>query len=213
MYFNFRRASLDAKRMVFDLPQKLDKKWDEQNFKRLLKIMMDRKKVDQTLLEKQTKILKDRMAYNENKKIAIKQSFAKIDEDLSTIRARLFPVEEYKATREELVSDFVDNILESKPIYSILEEIALEKIKEQPERTPMTLPEILKRCSQNRELLNQSLGGGVRAKFERYKNARLQQKIRSDSSISHIPGGSRSVTFSNDLKDYDPIEANTPNYL
>lgn len=71
--------------MVYDLPERLEKKWNEQNYKRLLKIMMERKKVDKELLEKQTKILKDRMRYNEQKKVAIRENFSRIDEGKSCI--------------------------------------------------------------------------------------------------------------------------------
>lgn len=188
--------------MVYDLPERLEKRWNEQNYKRLLKIMMERKKVDKDLLEKQTKILKDRMRYNNQKKVAIKESFSRIDEDLSTIRARLIPVEEYQATREELATETVCEILEKEIDYQKLETQSLEQIEIQPEINPMTLPDILKRCKMNREILNQSVGGGSRARFERFRNERQQQKLSRYSSISQLPG-TRSVTFSTDLKDHD----------
>ena len=195
--------------MVYDLPERLEKKWNEQNYKRLLKIMMERKKVDKELLEKQTKILKDRMRYNEQKKIAIKESFSKIDEDLSTIRARLIPVEEYQATREELAAEVVDEIFLTQLDYQKIEEESLEIVESSPEMRPMTLPDILKRCKMNREILNQSVGGGARAKFERFRMERQHQKMSRFSSISHLPG-TRSVTFSTDLKDYDGRLIDTP---
>lgn len=195
--------------MVYDLPERLEKKWNEQNYKRLLKIMMERKKVDKELLEKQTKILKDRMRYNELKKVAIKESFSKIDEDLSTIRARLIPVEEYQATREELATEVVDSILLKQLDYQNIEGQALEVIDGLPDMRPMTLPDVLKRCKMNREILNQSLGGGARAKFERFKLERQHQKMSRYSSISQLPG-TRSVTFSTDLKDYDGRPFDTP---
>lgn len=187
--------------MVYDLPERLEKKWNEQNFKRLLKIMMERKKVDKEMLEKQTKILKDRMRYNEQKKVAIKESFSKIDEDLSTIRARLIPVEEYQATREELSTEFVDEILLQELDYQNIAEVALGQIEELPDMSPMKLPDILKRCKKNRDILNESLGGGACAKFERFRMERQQQRLSRFSSVSHI-AGSRSVTFSGELKDH-----------
>lgn len=188
--------------MVYDLPERLEKRWSEQNYKRLLKIMMERKKVDKELLEKQTKILKDRMRYNNQKRVAIKESFSRIDEDLSTIRARLIPVEEYQATREELATEMVSDILEREIDYQSLETDSLQQIENQPEIKPMTLPDILKRCKMNREILNQSVGGGSRARFERFRNERQQQKMSHYSSMSQLPG-TRSVTFSADLKDHD----------
>lgn len=198
--FILRRAQKNAKKMTYDLPERLERKWEEQNYKRLLKVMMERKKVDKELLEKQTKILKDRMHFNERKKVAIKESFAQIEQDLSAIRARLIPVEEYQATREELVSESVDEILQNRPDYKSIEAEAMEQIKNLPEMIPMTLPEIIKRCKTNREILNQSMGGGAKAKFERFRLERQQQKMSRYSSISHIPG-TRSVTFSTEPKD------------
>lgn len=197
--------------MVYDLPERLEKKWNEQNYKRLLKIMMERKKVDKELLEKQTKILKDRMRYNEQKKVAIKESFSRIDEDLSTIRARLIPVEEYQATREELATETVEEILQIHLDYHGIEGQALQKIEIQPEMQPMTLPDILKRCKMNREILNQSVGGGARAKFERYRTERQQQKMSRYSSASFLPGN-RSVTFSTELRNHSGHYIDTPSH-
>lgn len=195
--------------MVYDLPERLEKKWNEQNYKRLLKVMMERKKVDKELLEKQTKILKDRMRYNAQKKVAIKENFSRIDEDLSTIRARLIPVEQYQATREELATEVVDDILQTELDYQIIEGEALEVVEMLPDMKPMTLPDILRRCKMNREILNQSVGGGTRAKFERFRMERQHQKMSRYSSISHLPG-SRSVTFSTDLKDHEGRFVDTP---
>jgi len=68
------------------------------------------------------------MRYNEQKRVAIKESFSRIDEDLSTIRARLVPIEEYQATREELATEVVDEILEIKLDYQAIEGQALEQV-------------------------------------------------------------------------------------
>lgn len=195
--------------MVYDLPERLEKKWHEQNYKRLLKIMMERKKVDKELLEKQTKILKDRMRYNDLKKVAIKENFSRIDEDLSTIRARLIPVEEYQATREELASEVVDDIMKTQLDYLNIEGSALGEVEKLPEMSPLTLHDILKRCKMNREILNQSLGGGARGKFERFRLERQEHKLSRYSSMSIIPG-TRSVTFSTDLKDHNGRLIDTP---
>lgn len=196
--------------MVYDLPERLEKKWNEQNYKRLLKIMMERKKVDKELLEKQTKILKDRMRYNQQKKVAIKESFSRIDEDLSTIRARLIPVEEYQSTREELATEVVDLILQKHLDYQKIEGQALQEVEVQPDMIPMRLSDIHKRCKMNREILNQSVGGGARGRFERFRAERQLHKMSRYSSISsHMPGH-RSVTFSADLRDHDGRVVDTP---
>jgi hypothetical protein len=197
----FRLAKKNARKMVYDLPERLEKKWNEQNFKRLLKVMMERKKVDRELLEKQTKILKERMLYNEKKKVAIKENLAKVGNDYSSIRARLIPTEEYCETRGDLVLENVDLIFTTKSLdYNAIEQDALIQIENQVERKVMTYPELIMRCKSNREILNQSMGGGAYSKFERFKLERQQHQMSRYSSITHL-GGSRSVTFSADLKD------------
>lgn len=170
--------------MAHNLPERMEKKWTDQNYKRLLKIMMERKKVDKELLQKQTKILKDRLRYNEEKKFAIKQNLAKIEEDLSGIRSRLIPIEEYQTTRDELVSENVDRLLAKRLHYKDIEGRALEEIKIQPEMISMTLSDILKRCKANRDVLNQSLGCGNQVKFAKFKNERQQSRYSSMSQLT-----------------------------
>jgi hypothetical protein len=197
----FRLAKKKARKQTYDLPERLEKKWNDQNYKRLLKTMMERKKVDKELLEKQTKFLKDRMRFNEQKKVAIKQSIAKIEDDLSAVRSRLIPVEEYQASRDELVTENVEGIFVKQLDYHAIEKEAIEVVNAQPEMKPMTLADIYKRCKVNREVLNQSLGGGAKAKFERYRMEREQnQSISRYSSMSQLQG-SRSVTFSTEPKE------------
>lgn len=163
--------------------------------------MMERKKVDKELLEKQTKFLKERMRFNEQKKVAIKQNIAKIDEDLSSVRSRLIPVEEYQATRDELVSENVDDIFVKPLDFEKILTDALEVVGMQAELKPMTLADTYKRCRLNREIINQSLGGGAKAKFEKYRSERQQNQGMSRFSSMSILPGSRSVTFSTDYRD------------
>ena len=164
--------------------------------------MMERKKVDKELLEKQTKILKDRMRFNEQKKVAIRQNVAKIEDDLSAVRSRLIPMEEHQATRDELVTEKIDSIFLKELDFEAIERDALEFVNNQPEMKAMEFPaDIHKRCKINREILNASLGGGAKAKFERFRNEREQNRSISEySSESQVPV-SRSVTFSTEPKD------------
>lgn len=143
---------------------------------------MERKKVDRELLEKQTKILKDRIRYDEEKKVAIKQSISRIEEDLSTIRSRLIPVEEYKSTRGELVNENVDITYPRKLNFEQIEMTALDSMKDQPELKPMKMEDILRRCQLNRNIINQSLGGFNNAKFAKFKSERQQSHSRYSST-------------------------------
>jgi hypothetical protein len=164
--------------------------------------MMERKKVDRDLLEKQTKILKDRIKYNEEKKLAIKENFSKIDNDLSTIRARLIPVEQHETSREELVKESISPIFKSSIDFKKFESDSLANIECQPDMNPMTLYDIIKRCKENRDLINTSMGGGMNAKFEKFRRER-QMKMSRVSSISNFQ---RSMTHSVDFKDHSTID-------
>lgn len=181
----YRRAKKNARKLTYDLPERLEKKWNEQNYKRLLSIMMERKNVDRELLEKQTKILKDRMIYNDEKGRAIKDNFSTIDNDLSTIRARLIPVKQHETSREEIVLDSVEKNTKSSLNYKLIEVEALGNIECQPEMKSMSIFDILRRCKENRDLLNMSLGGGQNAKFEKFRRER-QFRMSRVSSISNI---------------------------
>lgn len=144
---------------------------------------MERKKVDRELLEKQTKILKDRIRYDEEKKVAIKDTLSRLETDLSEIRSRLIPVEEYRSTREELVNENVDIMLQPKQLnYEHIEFDALEGLKDQPEIKPMDMADILKRCKLNRNIINQSLGGYNNSKFAKFRNERQQSHSRYSST-------------------------------
>jgi hypothetical protein len=198
---HYRLAKRNAKKSKHDLAERLEKKWNDQNYKRLLKIMMERKKVDRDLLEKQTKILKDRMRYSEEKKLAIKSNLSRIEEDLSTVRSRLIPIEEYQATREELVAESIEAMLAKSLNYQKIESMSLEEIESQPDMIPMTMPDILKRCKLNREIINQSLGGGAQAKFAKFRQERQQSKMSRYSSMSQLGGVRASVTFSAELNE------------
>ncbi|KAG5681639.1 hypothetical protein PVAND_011054 [Polypedilum vanderplanki] len=178
-------AKRNAKKSKHDLHERMEKKWNDQNYKRLLKIMMERKKVDRDLIEKQTKILKDRMRYSEEKKLAIKQNLAKIEEDISSVRSRLIPIEEYQATREELVSETIDLMLSKTLDYQEIENNALKEMEIQPEMDYMKISEILKRCKLNRDILNQSMG--MQPKFAKFRQDR-HSKMSRYSSMSQLGG-------------------------
>lgn len=108
MYFFDRffvcRAKLREKRKaVFDLPERLQAKWDEMNIRRLMKILMAMKMIDTQQLTIWTRPEKERLAYNEGKRKAIAQSFRNILDDVSTLRTRLLPVEITDEYRKDVV--------------------------------------------------------------------------------------------------------------
>lgn len=190
----------DSKKIVFDLPERLEAKWDEMNFKRQMKILMIRKRVDPELLAKQTKPKKDIIKYNEEKKIAIKESFMKIDEDIASIRARLLPMETKETDRLELVNELVEGILTEELSYEQIEIEALEWLQTNQIIPNITNSEIIKRGRQRRELINVSVGSNIihRNQYKKIKKNRRLSQIKEEVSLENIH--KKSVTFSENLK-------------
>lgn len=88
-----RAKAKEKNKAVYDLPEQLEKKWDEMSIKRLMNVLMSMKMVDPKILALWTKPEKDRIAYNVRKQTAIEMSFAKVNDDIAQLRARLLPVE------------------------------------------------------------------------------------------------------------------------
>lgn len=186
----------DSKKIVFDLPERLEKKWDEMNFKRQLKILMIRKMVDPELLAKQTKPKKDILKYNEEKKVAIKKSFMKIDEDIASIRARLLPIETKETDRLEIVNDLVEEIMTEEQSYDLIESEALGWLQANEIVPNITNSDIIKRGRQRRELINVSVGSNTihRHQYKKIKKYRRLSQIKEDVSLESVH--KKSVTFS-----------------
>lgn len=195
-----KKALKDSKKIVFDLPERLEAKWDEMNFKRQMKILMIRKMVDPELLAKQTKPKKDIIKYNEEKKIAIKESFMKIDEDIASIRARLLPIETKETDRLELVNELVEGIFNEELCYDEIESEALGWLQINEIIPNITNSEIIKRGRQRRELINISVGSNTihRNQYKKIKKSRRLSQIKEEVSLENIH--KKSVTFSENLK-------------
>lgn len=110
MFFFFRAKLREKSKAVFDLPERLEKKWDEMNIKRLMKVLMQMKMVDPQLLAQWTKPEKDKQIYNEKKRQAIAASFRRVNDDIVALRARLLPVEPAAEDRQSFVRENLKNI-------------------------------------------------------------------------------------------------------
>lgn len=95
---------------VFDMPEKLERKWDESNIRRLTKKLMAMKQVDPALLAKLTKPEKDRLRYCAKKRRAVEESFARVSVDMAELRAKLIPVEVVDEGRVQFVKEHLDVI-------------------------------------------------------------------------------------------------------
>lgn len=92
---------------------------------------------------------------------------------------------------------------ETKLNFKVIESDALSTIECQPQMEPMTMFEILKRCKENRDLINMSLGGGANAKFEKFRREK-QLKMSRMSSVSNLHRSLHSQSM--DFRDQSTIE-------
>lgn len=162
----FKRKRREASKVVFDLPERLEKKWDEMNFKRLMKVLMTRRLVDQKLLDKQTKPQKDLMRYNEQKKKTIADSFARINQDIVEVRARLLPTELQEIDLNEEAANSVQSIMSDVSNFQLVENESLQWINVNRDQTDLSYQEILRRARNRRDVLNRSLGGNVEHRLQ-----------------------------------------------
>lgn len=88
-----RQLARERAKNVFDLPERLEKKWDEMNIRRLMRILMAKKQVDPQLLAKWTAPEKLRQKYDAKKRAAIEESFAQTADDMAALRAALIPID------------------------------------------------------------------------------------------------------------------------
>lgn len=77
--------------MVYDLPERLNQKWDALNIKRLMDVLLSMKRFDPELLQIRTKPERDRLAYEEEKRKAVSNHFQKAYREVAELRTRLLP--------------------------------------------------------------------------------------------------------------------------
>lgn len=90
---------------IFDMPDLLERRWDEMNIRRLTKKLMAMKQVDPALLAKLTKPEKDRLKYCALKRQAVEDSFARVSTDMAELRAKLIPAEVVDEGRVQFVKE------------------------------------------------------------------------------------------------------------
>lgn len=201
-----RRLAKERARNVFDLPEKLEKKWDEMNIRRLMRILMAKKKVDPQLLAKWTAPEKLRQVYVSKQRAAIDESFAQTANDLAALRAALIPVEVPDEDRINLVKQNLRQIAltdDEETLYyeevqtqaaswvsvNILNyldtfntNVSCSKIEKHQQRPALDLAGILRRGRQRREVLNKSLGSNTQHRNTFYggKNVTPVTKVEDD---------------------------------
>lgn len=116
LYIQYKKRSISKSvkpKHVFDLPDRLHKKWEEKMMKRRLKALLILKRFDPEQIAMKIKPEKDRQAYNAQKKRAIEEQFRRIHHEISEIRARLIPPKDvdHEAERLNFITTNVENML------------------------------------------------------------------------------------------------------
>lgn len=94
-------------RNIFDMPERLERKWDAMNIRRLMRILMAKKNVNPVQLAKWSVPEKRRQVYDAKKRSAIEESFRMAAVDMASLRATLLPVD---VPEEDRMSDVIHNL-------------------------------------------------------------------------------------------------------
>lgn len=153
---------------MYDLPERLHKKWDAWNIKRLMNNLLSLKQFDPELLAIRLKPEKDRLAYNEQKRRAVSQQIREANENIANIRSRLMPTATVNQTQErlDLITKNAKKMLSATEYDSKYENVEKEMIDEvnqrQYEKLNLNWMDILqdarnRRISLNRFLVKQKI--------------------------------------------------------
>lgn len=104
-----RHRAKERARNVFDMPEKLERKWDAMHIRRLMRILMAKKNVNPVQLAQWSVPEKRRLIYKDKKIVAIAESFRKIADDMAILRATILPV---VLQEEDRMSDVSQNLNE-----------------------------------------------------------------------------------------------------
>lgn len=104
--------------MVYDLPDRLNQKWDAMNIKRLMGVLLSMKRFDPELLKLRTKPERERLAYEDEKKNAILQNIRCSNNDVAELRARMMPEwdADSDAQRLDMIQQNVECLINSEEI-------------------------------------------------------------------------------------------------
>lgn len=203
-----KKAMKDAEKRV-DLAKRLDAKWRQKSYKRLLRSMMERRNISPDQLAKQMKPEKERRKYNEEKRTAIAEDLARIEDDYEEVKGQLIPVESVIVTRAEQLKSHMDKYREEMLDYHRVEEEAREVLENFQLPQIASFSDVLIKGRQRREVINRELGANIEH-LESYERKKIQRRLvaneargDTDSNASVTSPDAfqraRSVTFIDDI--------------
>lgn len=203
-----KKAIRDSEKRV-DMAKRLDIKWRQKSYRRLMRSMMTRRNISPEQLAKQMKPEKERRKYNEEKRCAIAKDLAQIEEDYKEIKAQLIPVDKTTVTRAEQLKGCMDKYKEEMMDYHRVEDEAREVLENFQLPQIESFTDILIKGRQRREVISRELGANIEhlESYERKKLHRMmianEARGDTDSTVSNASPDAlqraRSVTFIDDI--------------
>lgn len=162
----------DRSRSLFDLPERLEAKWDAMNIRRLTRVLMEKKKVKPSELAEYMKPELKRREYERKKRAAVAESFRTAIDDLALIRTQLMPSAVADTDRMEDIHQRLVDLMQSGAADQTTryEEICAEAehvVAARDQRTVLNFADVLLNGQRRREQLNRSLRGHDGCVFEK----------------------------------------------
>ncbi|XP_055587594.1 dynein axonemal intermediate chain 3 [Uranotaenia lowii] len=202
-----KKATQDAEKRV-DLSKRLDAKWKNQSYKRLLKSMMARRNISPQQLAKEMQPEKERRRYNAEKSMALEDDLARVEKDYKEIKSQLVPVEKVIVTRAEMLEQQMGKFKEEIADYIRVESEAREVLDSYELPPVASFAEILMKGRQRRDIITRDTGINIEH-LESYEQKKLQRKYAAAEARDTESTGSvdspdafqraRSVTFIDDI--------------
>ncbi|XP_075157418.1 missing minor mitochondria [Haematobia irritans] len=141
--------------------EQMRRQWYELNLKRLLKILMTRKRVNEKQLRQETILEKERLAYEAAKKESLANVLARVSEEVTAIRLRIYPQEIPDLQRSDMIKSSVDTILQEVDAYHTIEEEINSSLAVGDAFQDVSYSDFLYRGGQRRKNVNKSVGGNT----------------------------------------------------
>ncbi|XP_055538396.1 dynein axonemal intermediate chain 3 [Wyeomyia smithii] len=177
-----KKAKQDAEKRV-DLAKRLEVKWRQKCYKRLLHSMMMRRNISPGQLAKQMQPEKQKRKYDDEKRIAIAKNLTGIEADYNDIKSLLLPIDKITIKKSEILNQLIDKFKGEMINYSRIE--AEAKIVLNCFNLPKVanFTEVFVKGNQRRELINQELGANLEhlESYKKKKNRKLTtEEARED---------------------------------
>ncbi|XP_058811062.1 dynein axonemal intermediate chain 3 [Topomyia yanbarensis] len=175
-----KKAKMDSEKRI-DLAKRLEAQWRQKSYKRLLHSMMARRNISPGQLAKQMRPEKERRKYNEEKRVAIVEDFARIEDDYKEVKAQLIPIEKVTMTRAEQLKGSMDRYKEEILDYQRVETEAKQVLQSFELPSAASFADILVRGRQRREIINRELGANIEH-LESYERKKMQRELGTNET-------------------------------